>query len=143
MLTDERRRAINLDQGVSGLVARLFLFGGRMAVLRNQQFQLSLAGVIGVLLTTYLGATTQEVVGVEAVIGALLMSTLVEGDIRGLRSRRLLTAVCGLASVVAMGRLGAPNNIWITVDALIAVLINAYAIRDMAEPLSQRRQATE
>ena len=113
-----------------------------MSVLQNQQFQLSLAGVFGVLLTTYLGATTQEVVGVEAVIGALLMSTLVEGDIRGLRSRRLLTAVCGLVSVITMGRLGAPETIWITVDALIAVLINAYAIRDVVDPDSERRQGT-
>ena len=109
-----------------------------LGLLTNQQFQIGLIAIAGALLATFLGATPQEVVGVEGVLGALFLSTLIEGDIRGLASRRVLTALLALIGVIVMGRLGAPESIWIPVQAVFAALINAYAIRDVVDPDSMR-----
>lgn len=109
-----------------------------MGLLRNQQFYLGVWGLVQTIVLALIpNVPTDVIVGLDALVLALLASTLIEGDIKGLVSRRVLMAAVAFIAVV-LGWAGVADAVWQPIEAIALVLINAFAIRDVTDPNSPR-----
>ena len=102
-----------------------------MQLFREQKFWQGLWIAAQSILLTVVGASPEEVLLADGVVGALLLSGIIEGDVKWWGSRRLWVAVVALAQSIVLGRLGVPIEIWGIIDGVAMLIINAFAIADV------------